>query len=274
MVLAAELREQIVRGELPNGTALSVEEDLIKETSFSRFTVREALRLLEGEGLLEIRRGVGGGPRVRHPSIAPAAQAVGVQLQLRDVPVLDAWRARNDLVLAATDDLAAAGGPDDAAILREILDRLANFGDPDDFYRLWLTLTDEIVRLAGNATRYVLTLALHEITEAQLDAATHAADVDEAIAFRLFVIESCRGVVAAIVSHEGETARRLLKEQFDRQTEGQAILLGPATVIDIFQTSDAARRRLPVGQLRPGAALVRPESSFPTPRTLGRPSRT
>jgi DNA-binding FadR family transcriptional regulator len=265
MILAAELREQIVRGELPKGTALSVEEDLIKETSFSRFTVREALRLLEGEGLLEIRRGVGGGPRVRHPSIRPAAQAVGVQLQLRDVPVLDAWRARNDLVLAATDDLAAAGGQEDAVVLQGILDQLAHFGDPDEFYRLWLTLTDEIVRLAGNATRYVLTLALHEITEAQLEAATRAADLDEAIAFRLFVIESCAGVVAAIVSHEGETARRLLKEQFDRQTEGQAILLGPATVIDIFQTSEVARSRPPVGQLRAVSRLVEPESSFPTP---------
>jgi DNA-binding transcriptional MocR family regulator len=57
MVLAAAFREQIVRGELPNGSSLSVEEDLIKETSFSRFTVREALRLLEAEGLLETDEG-------------------------------------------------------------------------------------------------------------------------------------------------------------------------------------------------------------------------
>jgi DNA-binding FadR family transcriptional regulator len=252
MVLAAAFREQIVRGELPNGSSLSVEEDLIKETSFSRFTVREALRLLEAEGLLEIRRGVGGGPRVRHPSIALAAQAVGVQLQLRDVPVLDAWRARNDLVLAAIDDLAVTGGPDDAAVLRDVLNQLIEFADADQFYRRWIILTDEIVRLAGNATRYVLTQALHEITEAQLDAATRAADSDGTAVFCQFVVASCRDVVAAITGHEGEEARRLFKEQTDRQTEGQAILLGPATVIDIFQTVKPASDRVAVGPMPAG----------------------
>jgi DNA-binding FadR family transcriptional regulator len=240
MVLASVLRERIVRGELPDGAPLAVEEDLIKETNFSRFTVREALRLLEGEGLLEIRRGVGGGPRVRHPSIAPAARAVGVQLQLREVPVLDAWQARNDLVLAAIDQLAMTCGPGDAAMLDGVLDQLAGFADADQFYRLWITLTDEIVRLAGNTTRYVLTQALREITEAQLGAATQAADPDGVAVFRRFVIGSCRDIVAAIAAHQAESARRLFKEQSDLQAQGHTLLLGPATVVDIFPTSEHA----------------------------------
>lgn len=232
--LASTLREQIVRGQLAEGTALAVEEDLIRQTKYSRFTVREALRLLEEEGLLEIRRGVGGGPKVRHPSIARAAQAVGVQLQLHDVPVLDAWQARNDLVLAAVDDLAAHGGLSDAVRLNDLVDQLANFANFEEFYQRWITLTDEIVHLAGNTTRFVLIQALREITEAQLHAATLAADPDGAEAFRRFVIASCRDTVGAIGAHDGHTARRLFQEQTDLQAKGHALLLGPATVVDIF----------------------------------------
>ena len=46
-VLADDLRERILRGEFPAGTALPTERDLVAQTLMSRATVREALRILE-----------------------------------------------------------------------------------------------------------------------------------------------------------------------------------------------------------------------------------
>lgn len=66
-VLADELRRRIRSGEWPEGLALPTERMLSAETGLSRTSVREALRMLEIDGLLEIRPGRGGGARVRRP---------------------------------------------------------------------------------------------------------------------------------------------------------------------------------------------------------------
>ena len=53
-VLADDLRERILRGDIPEGTALPPERELVKQTRMSRATVREALRILEVQGLVRI----------------------------------------------------------------------------------------------------------------------------------------------------------------------------------------------------------------------------
>jgi len=78
--IAADLRQRIASGELKDGDPLPVESELVGQLGASKSVVREALRILEGEGLLEVRRGLGGGPRVRHPSISDAAQGVADRL--------------------------------------------------------------------------------------------------------------------------------------------------------------------------------------------------
>src|SRR5262245_44038360 len=54
-----ELRQGIDQGRFPPGTRLPSEPDLAAELQVSRATLREALRALEGEGLLRRRRGSG-----------------------------------------------------------------------------------------------------------------------------------------------------------------------------------------------------------------------
>lgn len=57
--LARTLKEEIVNGVYPIGTQLPKEELLRTRFSVSRFTVREALRLLREEGLVQSRQGAG-----------------------------------------------------------------------------------------------------------------------------------------------------------------------------------------------------------------------
>lgn len=56
--LAEALRAEILRGDFQNQT-FPTEADLCKRFSVSRFTVREALRALQGDGLISRRRGSG-----------------------------------------------------------------------------------------------------------------------------------------------------------------------------------------------------------------------
>ncbi len=65
--LADELREAILAGEYAPGERLPVEGELAARFGVGRSTVREALRILLSEGLVETLRGVAGGTFVVHP---------------------------------------------------------------------------------------------------------------------------------------------------------------------------------------------------------------
>jgi GntR family transcriptional regulator len=57
--LARALKEEVVSGVYPVGSLLPTEEEFCKRFSVSRYTVREALRLLREDGLVSSRRGAG-----------------------------------------------------------------------------------------------------------------------------------------------------------------------------------------------------------------------
>ena len=82
-VVADQLRQRIVSGELAEGDRLPPEEELTEQFGIARTTLREALRVLESQGLISIKRGRGGGPIVTHPSLEPVAMALAVSLQLQ-----------------------------------------------------------------------------------------------------------------------------------------------------------------------------------------------
>src|SRR5256885_6628861 len=80
-VLADDLRERILRGEFPEGTALPTERDLVLQTRMSRATVREALRILEVQSLVRIKTGRAGGAFVQKPGEASVADSVALAIR-------------------------------------------------------------------------------------------------------------------------------------------------------------------------------------------------
>jgi DNA-binding FadR family transcriptional regulator len=54
--VADELRSLIVSGELSEGESLGREPDLVERFGVSRPSLREALRILEAEGLITVQR--------------------------------------------------------------------------------------------------------------------------------------------------------------------------------------------------------------------------
>jgi DNA-binding FadR family transcriptional regulator len=95
-VLAEQLREQILRGEIAEGTALPTERDLSVQTGLSRVSVREALRILEVEGLIETRIGRNGGSQVVRPSSSKVERSIGIFIRgqrIRFEAVLEAREA-------------------------------------------------------------------------------------------------------------------------------------------------------------------------------------
>jgi DNA-binding FadR family transcriptional regulator len=236
--IAAEFRGRIARGDLRAGEPLPVESELMDELGVSKGVVREALRILETEGLVEVRPGLGGGPRVRHPSISQAAQAIGVYLQIGDVLVTDVWETRDRVVAGAVERLARQRRRFDLAGLEESVARLESVvGDLDAYYPQLLDVGEKAVLAAGSATEHVIVLSLRHIIAAELEEATRAVvDVDEAVAAEATVTAAWTRALAHIRAGQVRAARSAYQEQADIVRTGLWDRMKDATVGDLIIT--------------------------------------
>jgi len=80
-LVAQQLREAIVGGELPPGSRLPTEFELRESFGVSRATIREALGSLVGQGLITKTRGINGGSFVSAPSVDQASESLHLSLQ-------------------------------------------------------------------------------------------------------------------------------------------------------------------------------------------------
>jgi DNA-binding FadR family transcriptional regulator len=182
MAIAAELRRRIAVGEFALGDPLPPEGDLTTALGYSKPVIREALRILETEGLIEVKRGQGGGARVQRPSISHATKPIGTYLQIGDVQVMDVWAARDRIVAAAVERAAGAAVVDLRPLVAEVDELVAAIGEVSTYYLNILNTSEAAVAIAGSVTDHVVVVALRHVVEAELAAATAAAnELDAAI---------------------------------------------------------------------------------------------
>ncbi|MFD1811386.1 FadR/GntR family transcriptional regulator [Rhodococcus gannanensis] len=129
--IANRIAEQILRGDIQVGERLPTEKEMVAEFGVARTTVREALRLLESQGLVTIRAGVGGGPVACRPQFAALGNTMKLFLQLENANLADVIDTRLTLepVVARQATPRIADGRLDE--LQEALDSIR--ADPDDY---------------------------------------------------------------------------------------------------------------------------------------------
>ena len=81
--VATQLRRMFIKGEIPEGTMLPPESELMERFGVSRPTLREAFRVLESESLIEVQRGVRGGAQVTSPTARDAGPLRGTDPRVR-----------------------------------------------------------------------------------------------------------------------------------------------------------------------------------------------
>jgi DNA-binding FadR family transcriptional regulator len=163
-LLAADLRRQILSGELPAGHQLPSELALIDQLRVSRDTLREALRILESQSLLEIRRGRNGGAVVREPGLDAVSRYVALLLQLRGTTLGDLEEARSVLEPPAAQlvaERAEAALTDRLVVLHEA--ERAAIDDPLAFVTAVAAFDQAVTELSGNRTLAVVTGVFRDI---------------------------------------------------------------------------------------------------------------
>lgn len=93
-LVADALRAKIASGELLPGDKLASEPDLLSEFGVSRPTLREALRVIESEGLIQLGRGARSGAKVLGPSIEAAARYGELYLSVQKTTLAEVHQVR------------------------------------------------------------------------------------------------------------------------------------------------------------------------------------
>ncbi|WP_426574461.1 FadR/GntR family transcriptional regulator [Aquihabitans sp. McL0605] len=171
-LVAAELRRRILASG-DEQYALPTQDQLVQEFGVSYPSVREAVRILETEGLVTVRRGKIGGLETHRPDERSAAYHLGLVLQGDGVSVADLAGALQQLEpLGAA---ACAGRADRKRavlpLLRDNIERSAELvSDGVDFTHTAREFHDLVVACTPNATLRSVIRSLVALWSAQEEA--------------------------------------------------------------------------------------------------------
>ncbi|SBS77078.1 GntR domain protein [uncultured Mycobacterium sp.] len=212
--VADQLRRRILLGELADGSILPKEDELLREFPVSKPSLREAMRILEAEGLLRVRRGKLGGAVVRRPNAANVAYTIGLVLGSQDVSLSDVGGALRQMEPACA-ALCAERSDRNRTVVPALRQLHAEAVDAADDFQSAISASrryhEALVAYCGNQTMIMLAGALETLWSAHEQSwSTQVSDhsivpVDE----RLAVLEEHRQVIDAIEAGDSRRAHDL-----------------------------------------------------------------
>lgn len=201
--LADELRRRILSGQLADGSVLPKEDELLVEFGISKPSLREAMRILEAEGLLTVRRGKHGGAVVHRPTAANVAYTMGLVLGSQQVSLADVGTALLQVEPACA--ALCAQRQDRKSAVVPLLRRLheESVASVDDLPRATSASRryhEALVTQCGNATMLIMAGALETLWSAHEQSwSTHVTDHSTVpVEERRAVLEDHRQVIDAI----------------------------------------------------------------------------
>ena len=122
--VAQQLLERIIDAKLKPGASFATEAELLSQFNVSRPTLRESLKLLEAQGVLDRRPGPGGGIIIGEPSADLLAHGLSVFLRLHEVPFVTVLKAREVIEPALAYEAALNGAEEDFKALEASIERM------------------------------------------------------------------------------------------------------------------------------------------------------
>jgi GntR family transcriptional repressor for pyruvate dehydrogenase complex len=201
--VAQQLLESIVAARLAPGSSFATETELLSQFNVSRPTLRESLKILESQGVLELRPGPGGGIIVRQPSIDTLAHGLSVFLRMREVPFITVLKAREVIEPALAFEAALNGTEKDFAALHDSIERMKALdaqSDQEAFLEENRVFHSLIARASGNHVLEVFWSTIGIL------AAGEQHGVRYSVGNQAHVIKAHQRILDACRARNGETA--------------------------------------------------------------------
>lgn len=211
--VADALREAILSGELPPGSALPPERELSERFGVGRTTVREALRALQTKGLA-VTTGPTSPLRVVAPDALttdPLRDTLVHLLRLGRVPLDDLIGLRIALEGAGAEQAATRDPRPDLTAARDQIAFMRAAGtDLEAFELADVRFHLEIVRASGNQALTIMMLAVRDTVSRTLLSHLEALTRPRPVLAQL--IAEHEAILQAVIDGDGDAARRLSSE--------------------------------------------------------------
>jgi DNA-binding FadR family transcriptional regulator len=205
---ASDIVHDIVENGLVEGDQLPLEAAMVEQYGVSRSSMREALRLLEVQGLIRLKPGPGGGPTVGRAEATNLARIESLYFHLGGATygqLLEAQVLHEPIVAEL-----AARHPDRRAAMTPFFETV----DPNDeqAYRDSTNLFhDAIYQLAGNTVVALLTKSITCLV------ADHVVATMDPVKLRSAILDEHVVMARAIAAGHASKARQLMAEHFQLQ---------------------------------------------------------
>lgn len=208
-VVALEIVRDIVAQEMLPGDRLPLESEMLVQYRVSRSSLREALRLLEVQGLIAIRPGPGSGTVVGRVLPGNLSRTLTLHLHMLGAnydELLDAWVASEPLLARL-----AALNPD----RERVVEAMTPFLDESHAWavREGLEFHDIVSELAGNRVLSLVLRSVGFIVAEQVLTNAERGELEERI------VHDHRDVAEAIIAGDADRAARLMEEHIRHAVE-------------------------------------------------------
>ena len=210
MLVAQRIVRDIGRAGLRPGDLLPPERAMLETYGTGRGTLREALRLLEFQGVIALKPGPGGGPILMNPAAAHLASTLQLLMQLNQAPYRMLIEARAALEPVLSRLAAERIGAEALAELAGSVARMReHIGDRDAFRDSNRRFHDVIAWSSGNVLFAYIVDAVLGILDGTVLGIDDPGDRQAAI------LRAHEEIYAAISRHDADAAGERMREHIE-----------------------------------------------------------
>jgi GntR family transcriptional regulator, transcriptional repressor for pyruvate dehydrogenase complex len=211
-VIVGQIRLLMRQGQLKPGDRLPPERELCDRFGVSRVTVREALRMLQSSGLVEIRVGAHGGAFVTAPSSNRVGEGLSDLLTLSVITASDVTEMRMILEVGIVTLVCDRATEDDLADLEKICDRAEEALHNGDYtMNISLEFHARVARATHNPAVETLVESFREPILMSLEHAKETAPEMGALG-----VEEHRRFIDAVRRRDADEASGIMREHLTR----------------------------------------------------------
>jgi GntR family transcriptional repressor for pyruvate dehydrogenase complex len=213
MLVAQRIVRDVMRSGMSPGELLPPERVMLEKYETGRGTLREALRLLEFQGVISLKPGPGGGPLLMSPAAANLGSTLMLLMQLNKAPYRVIVEVRN-AVEPMISQLAATQITDEKlAELAETIDTMrADLNDRDLFLDANKRFHDIIAWSSGNVLFAYLVDSLLGILDGTL------IGIDYPSHRRSAIVKAHEEIYTALAKHDPAASEERMREHIDAYT--------------------------------------------------------
>ncbi len=165
-----QVQEIILSGKLKAGEMLPPERELKDMMQVSRGTLREALRVLEHKGLIEIKLGVGGGAVVKDITFDQVNESLALLIRYQKISLRHLAEFREGVEGRIASLAAERAKPDDIVKLNDLLIEAKKYSEKgNDFQNEFIEVDKKVHLTLAEITENPVYVSLHHTVHDNID---------------------------------------------------------------------------------------------------------